>query len=91
MNAEHQLRTQTQNMRAWTRILSQDLVLRARAKSLSVGLNRILTFKYSRQKLEMFTVNRRNCTLIVAVKWFKVLLNLPTLTTFLDLKVCAKR
>ena len=84
MNAEHQLRTQTQNMRAWTRILSQDL-------ELSVGLNRILTFKYSRQKLEMFTVNRRNCTLIVAVKWFKVLLNLPTLTTFLDLKVCAKR
>ena len=74
MNAEHQLRTQTQNMRAWTRILSQDLELRARAKSLSVGLNRILTF-----------------TLIVAVKWFKVLLNLPTLTTFLDLKVCAKR
>ena len=84
MNAEHQLRTQTQNMRAWTRILSQDL-------ELSVGLNRILTFKYSRQKLDMFTVNRRNCTLIVAVKWFKVLLNLPTLTTFLDLKVCAKR
>ena len=39
----------------------------------------------------MFTINHRNCTLIVAVRGLKVLLNLPTIKTFFDLKVSAKR